>query len=301
MRRPSAIAVGRSLLALGQLVTLSAASGPVLFARTPQAPDIHCSGLRSASLWCQLGTGPSALLTGQVIAGAVLAAVLAGYRPRWTCVPHCYVAFSLHASLAFPNGGEYAAQIATLLLVPICLGDRRTWQWEAPGPVLPGWRGAAQAAHLAIRCQLLIVYFWAATAKLEHPSWRHGTALRAIADDPLYGAAPWLRQLLRVPLASGPFVAALGWAVMATELAIAGSMLGRVRVRRYGLAAAVALHLGIAVSMGLPSFSVVMIGFVVLGSAGAEAPGDAGPEPPHEPEPPEASEHAARLTLTGPG
>jgi antimicrobial peptide system SdpB family protein len=274
MGRLSAVAAGRSLLAIGQLTTLSASTGSVLFARTPESPVTRCSGLRGGSLWCLTGAGPTALLAGQVIAGAVLVAVVAGYRPRWTAVPHCYVAFSLHASLAFPNGGEYAAQIATLLLLPICLGDRRTWQWGPPGPVAPAWRGAGQAAHLAARGQLLIIYLWAAVAKLTSPSWRHGSAVRSIVDDPLYGATPWLRQVLRVPLESGLVVALLSWAVVAVELGIAGSMLGRARVRRYGLIGAVALHLSIIVSMGLPGFSLVMIGFVLVGCADAAAERD---------------------------
>jgi antimicrobial peptide system SdpB family protein len=280
-------AVARSVLAVAQLVTLLATPATVLFARAPQpSPDTRCLGLRGASLWCVVGTGPTALQVGRWVAVAALAVVVAGFRPRWTCIPHWYVAFSLHASLAFPNGGEYAAQIATLLLIPSCLGDRRAWQWRAVEPVTPRWRGAAEAARLAVRCQLLIIYLWAAVAKLASVSWRHGTAMRTIVDDPLYGVAPAFRQALDARLDSGPSVAVLTWSVVAAELAIAASMVGTRRIRRYGVALAVLLHSAIVVSMGLFSFGLIMIAFVVLGSAGGSGPGrrPRGPAPSKPPQ-----------------
>ena len=67
--------------------------------------------------------------------------------PRWTCVPHWYVAFSLADSITQPDGGDAVAAIATMLFIPMLLGDDRVWQWSRPaGPLAPFARGSAHAA-----------------------------------------------------------------------------------------------------------------------------------------------------------
>jgi antimicrobial peptide system SdpB family protein len=261
-------AAARSLLGIAHASTLLSTSDSVLFARlSGQQPAAGCTGVRGLSLWCAAGTsGLSGDITRAAAVG-VLAAVVAGYRPRWTCIPHWYVAFSLTASISVPNGGEYAAQAATLLLVPICLGDRRTWQWSREEAMDPAWRGAARAAHLAVRLQLVVVYVWAVVAKLAAPAWRQGSALRGIFLDPIFGWPPAVQDFLSSLLASGPVIAAMTWSVLAVELAIALSMFGGPRFRRCGLVLAVGLHATIAVTLGLFSFGIIMIGFVLLSGA----------------------------------
>jgi antimicrobial peptide system SdpB family protein len=262
--RAAVVGLARSLLAAAQLATLGLSPIPVLFAALPRQ---RCGGLAAGSLWCLTGTGSAAAELARASAVLVLVSVLVGYRPRWTCVPHCYVAFSLHVGLAAPNGGDLAGQLMTLLLVPLCLGDNRTWLWGRRPPVEPVWRGAARAAGLAVRLQLLILYGWAAVAKLTAPGWREGTAMRAILHDPIYGLPPAARRALEAPLDARPLMAMLTWSVIAGELAIALSMTAGWRVRRRGWVLALLLHATIVASMGLFSFGVTMIAFVLLACA----------------------------------
>lgn len=199
----------------------------------------------------------------RVVALVVLAIAASGYRPRWTCVPHWYVTYSLGAAVYVPNGGEHAAALITLLLIPLCLGDRRTWQWSRPRePMAPRWVGAAYAAHLAIRVQVAVIYGQTLWAKMTESQWWQGTALHYVFQDPYFGALPAVRGALdwTVPVFT--------WGTLVVELAIAVSAFCGRRWRLRALVAAAVLHAGIAVVLGLPSFSLVMIGVVAIAVGG---------------------------------
>lgn len=262
------LAAARSLLALAELTVVVFTPDRDLFVDTPPATrGVDCGGLRQMSLWCVGGGTPH--LAHRVVAVLALAAAASGYRPRWTCLPHWYVTVSLGVGMTVANGGEKMARIATLLLIPLCLGDDRRWQWTRPRRRLgPTWRGAAYAAHLALRAQVLLTYADAALSKLAVPEWRGGTATYYVFHDAYYGAPGGLRRLFGSTLGAPWFVHGTTWGTIAAELVIAGSVLWGVRTRRLGVALAVALHAGIAVFLGLFSFGLVMVAALVLSLAG---------------------------------
>jgi len=189
-----------------------------------------------------------------------LVVVAAGWRPQWTCVPRWYAAFSMKCAFTLPNGGEQVAMVISMLLIPVFLGDNRTWQWTPPRkPMAASLRGAALAGQIAIRVQLAIVYFQAARGKLGSAGWRDGTAMRAILLHPEYGLPPHVRAHAGFLLGNTGLIRALTWAVLATELLIAPTVLGPPLLRRWSFALVCALHMPIIVLMGLPSFGSVMI------------------------------------------
>ena len=269
--RGTVLSVGRSLLAFAQLTVLLASPDRVLFSSTPAAsPAQLCSGTNSFTLWCVTGVGVQTHGLGGAVASAILIAVVAGYHPRRLCIPHWYVTFSLAARMTAGNGGENAAEIFSLLLIPLCLGDTRAWHWQRPDrPVDPVWRGAAFAAHLLLRCQILVVYLEAALSKVEYPAWRHGTALRTLLYDPHYGLPPALQPIADAAFAVPGTARAATWGVVTTEIFIALSMLFGLRTRRAGLVAAVCLHCAIIVAMGLVSFGLIMIALLATASGGS--------------------------------
>ena len=212
--------------------------------------------------------GPS--LTARIVAVCILLAVALGFHPRWTCIPHWYIAFSLNTSIIVRDGGEAVAEIATMLLIPICLGDKRRWQWgRALAPMAAKWRGSAYAAHLALRLQALIIYADAALSKFASPGWRHGTAIAYVLDDPEFGAPPKVFRMIEPVIGVSWVVMALTWSVLAMEMGIAISAVGTRHMRYRALAMAIALHAAIILVMGLTSFGLVMIAFVALVCAGA--------------------------------
>ncbi|MCC8251525.1 hypothetical protein [Saccharothrix luteola] len=242
------LACARSALAAAQVLVLLANPDEVIFAGGPV-----CSGVGAIALWCLVE--PAESPAADAVALLVLAVVLSGFRPRWTCVPHWYLAFGFAAACPVANGGDRIAQLATMLLVPLCLGDDRTWQWSRPRAALsPGWRGAAFAGHLALRLQVAVVYGYAVVAKFGDPLWRDGRALSVVLTDPNYGA-PWpvLSDLVPAPALVGAT-----WLVIATQAVIAVGVLWRPGVAV--VAAGVVLHVVIAAVLNLQAFGLVMAG-----------------------------------------
>ena len=106
--------------------------------------------------------------------------------------------------MTLPNGGENVAQIACMLLIPVCLGDGRIWQWRrSSDPFPPTWRGVLYALLLTVRMQAAIIYTTAAIWKLAYPQWREGSALYDMAFNPNFGFPPGLRRLIQ-PTFGGP-------------------------------------------------------------------------------------------------
>jgi len=268
--RGLALSTGRSLLALAELTVLLATPGRILFGSTPYAsPDRLCSGVGMLSLWCVQGAGTQPGTVNLTIAVVILGAVVVGLWPRWLCVPHWYVAFSVATRMVVPNGGEDVAQILTMLLIPVCLGDTRTCQWRRPDhPMAPGWRGSAYAGYLLLRCQIAIIYLDASLSKLEFHSWQSGTAVPILLNNPQFGLPLEIRPAVERWLSPVWIGAAVTWAVIAIEITVAVTMLFGTRVRRVGLVLAVCLHLAIVIVMGLFSFGLIMISLVMVVSGG---------------------------------
>jgi antimicrobial peptide system SdpB family protein len=265
------LGLGRSGVAFATLTVVLFTPDSALFAYTAAHPTgVDCGGVRGLSLWCAVGAGGGALPLNRALAVAVLAVTAAGWRPRWTCLPHWYVTFSLADSMTLPNGGDQVAQILTLLLVPMCLADDRRWQWQRPPAPLPAaWRGAAYAAALTARGQAAIIYSVAAVTKVLEPTWRHGTAMYSVLHDSDYGLPPGLLRHLGGLVGSIPLIAAVTWTVPLVEIGIAVAVLGTARMRLVGLVLAVLLHGGIIVAMGLFSFGLIMIALLLVVVASA--------------------------------
>ncbi|MEU9131947.1 sporulation-delaying protein SdpB family protein [Kitasatospora sp. NPDC048540] len=262
------IAAGRSLLALTQLLTLLCTPDAALFAHGgygPLAP--YCDGSRALGLWC-LGPADGTMTARRAVAALALAVIASGYRPRWTCLPHWYLTFSLTTATGLADGGDMAARIATLLLAVILLGDTRRWHWRrTPGTLPPQWRGAGYAAHLLLRAQILIIYGQAGLSKLLDPVWRQGTAMYYTLHSHYWGAPAALRPWTDPLVGHGWSVRLLGWSVIALELALAAGMLLPAGARRAAVPGAVALHAGIIALMGLFGFGLTMIALVLAAAA----------------------------------
>ncbi|MBS2963809.1 hypothetical protein KGA66_12170 [Actinocrinis puniceicyclus] len=271
--RDAMLSLARSILALAQLLTILATPDWQMFMSVPSTSlAAQCTGIKAASLWCVTGGEQLPDPAGRTIATVVLLLVLSGYRPRWSCIPHWYVAFSIAEDVTTIDGGDHVAEIFTMLLIPICLGDERVWIWRKPVyPVAPTWRGAAFAGYYLIRFQAAFIYLSAALSKLAHPAWRHATALRSLLDNPSYGAPALLRPLAEKVLSAPILAAPLTWGVIAIELSIAASTALPRRQRRVGLLLVILLHGAIILLMGLFSFGLIMIALMMAVNAGTSA------------------------------
>lgn len=262
--------LARSLLAAGTFGTLAFSSSDTLFHPVlGMPPPPYCPGAAQISLFC---LASEHLEVARWLAVIILALVISGWRPRWTALLHWWVAFSLQVSASIPDGGDQVNAMLTLLLLPVALTDGRRWHWSLPkdfGSSPANIREESQrvAAHmtlLLIRLQVAAIYFHAAVGKLGVQEWVDGTVLYYWLTDPTFGTPGWMRPTMLTLVATPLGVALMTWGVLVLEFLLALGLLLPKRTWHYLLLAGIAFHLGIAVMMGLISFSLAMFGALLL-------------------------------------
>jgi antimicrobial peptide system SdpB family protein len=263
---------GRSLIALASLLTLLCTNSSALFFPMSVGPASgRCTGAGKLLLFC-LGGGYDYLEVKRWSAIAVLIVVVSGWRPRTTCLPHAYVALSFFYGISTPEGGDQIAWIIAVLLIPLCLTDRRPWHWQffefqpdSPAtPVTQISRCLAIIAVGLIKLQVSWLYLQAGLSKFGGQAWVSGAGMYYWVRNKDFGVAHWL-QPVAYWLTSQPIVvAAMTWIPLGIEVALGISLLLPLRARIPLLCAGVGLHFLIGVMTGLWSFSIVMWGCLVF-------------------------------------
>jgi antimicrobial peptide system SdpB family protein len=261
----SGLGLARTVLALATMGTLAATPPAVLMSPLVGGtkPPV-CIGISTASIWCQLPQGHFELARWLSI--AILAVAASGWRPRLTGIPHWWVAWSLFASASITDGGDQATAVLTLLLIPVTLGDPRRWHWSAADPAAGGSlaRLVSGTALVLIKVQMAGLYLDAGLAKIGVVDWANGTAMFYWFHSVVFGPPPWLTPLTETVTASPVGVAAITWGSIALEVVLGVALLLPAQTRPYLLAAGLAFHDGIAVTMGLISFDGAMTAGLLL-------------------------------------
>lgn len=266
----------RSLIALGPLLTLVfTRSADLFFSLAGDQPERgRCTGVGRVLLFC-LDGGDQFLEAKRWVAVLVLATVVSGWRPRFSCLPHAYVAFSFFNDLSVPEGGDQIASILALLLVPLCLTDSRTWHWQrihfsekvandASALAQQLSRCVAIVAIVVIKLQLSWLYIQAAISKLGNEAWVNGTAMYYWSRNANFGAPSWQEPFVYWLTSQPALVAAMTWIPIGIELSLGTCLLLPMRTRIPLLCAGMGLHLLIGVMIGLWSFAVIMMGCLVF-------------------------------------
>lgn len=259
----SGLGLARTVLALGTLGTLLATPPRVLL--SPLAGGItppSCTGLARVSAWCVVPQDPQ---LARWLSVAVLVVVASGWRPRYTAIPHWWVAWSLFASVTIQDGGDQITAVLTLLLIPALLTDSRRWHWQragqAGGPIT---RITAVVTLLLIQVQVAGLYLDAGIAKLGVTEWANGTALFYFFHSVVFGAPAWLSPILSAVTNLPAGVALLTWGALALEIVLGLALLLPKRLRPLLLASGLLFHDMIALSMGLISFDCAMSAALLL-------------------------------------
>lgn len=258
------VQIGRSLIALSELLTLVLTTWPNLTADVLQRePQTYCAGPRAVSLFCLGNSVPTEW--GRWIGIAIALVVISGLLPRYAAVVHVWLALSMNASISLPDGGESVANFATLFIAVIAVSDSRLIAWRAPGaPVGPRLRQISYAASLGLCVQLAGLYYESGLSKIAVPEWLDGSAMYFIVRDPYFGASGFVGEIMRWFTNFPVGTAALTWGTIVAECLIATFFILPAAWKKYALVLVVTLHLGIAVALGLWSFSIVMIGVAVV-------------------------------------
>ncbi|WP_079154721.1 sporulation-delaying protein SdpB family protein [Streptomyces subrutilus] len=254
--------LARTLLALGTLGTLAFSDSASLFREVATVGQYPlCRGVTGAGAFCLVS--PDHFEAMRWACCLVLVIAASGWRPRYTAIPHAYVAFSVFTGISIPDGGDQITWILTLLLVLVAVGDPRRWHWQPqPRPDETAsrrtWALIGVSAITLARIQMSVLYFQSCVAKLPHAEWADGSALYYWINNHAFGAPGWLRPALNAVAENPVGVAALTWSPLVLEIVLAAALLLPQRVRWMLLPVGVLFHLGIAVVMGLWSFAFAM-------------------------------------------
>lgn len=236
-----AYALARTLLACAGALTMIV-NGPHVLRAGAIPPS--CGGARALGAFCLLGPQPA-----RWVIVAVLLITASGWRPRVTAIPHWWAAAGIYWGLVVRDGGDEAAMVVAMLLIPIALRDPRKWQWSrATLPPSPWWS--------LLRFQIGVVYVTAAFAKSRAAPWIRGDAVYVYSARSSFRNATWLHHL-----ASNQSIGkALSWSVIGLELVLAVAFLLDQRSRmKFVFPVALVFHLASAIAFRIPSMSVVMI------------------------------------------
>jgi hypothetical protein len=184
---------------------------------------------------------------------ASLVGLIVGWHTRWAAV----VAWFLHLAMKMSGyltayGAEEFANIALFYCMWMPVG----WAWSLDrraGRVGAAPTAAARLALRVLQIHLCIIYFSSGVAKALGPQWWNGEAIwRTLMrldvvqfDFSWLAGMPWLAKLLC-------------WGTLVVEIFYPVFMWPR-RTRTAWAAATIGLHLGIAVVLGLWTFSALMI------------------------------------------
>jgi antimicrobial peptide system SdpB family protein len=252
-------AIGRSTLALGTASELLFSRADALFTPVGGVPGPFCTAQPAVSLFC-LGNPHEFvdLRWWLTIGGLVLVAT--GYRPRYLSLVHLWLVFSVSTSITLPDGGDSIALIVVLLITPMCLADERRWQWTRPRCHMDRHgRVISYLSFWALRLQIAYLYAHSAIAKIGVPDWQNGSAFYYFMRDKMFGVAEPVAPMWMWLSDRGLTTLAITWGAILVELAIALFLLLDAHWRTIAFWLGVTLHVLIFLSMGLFSFSMIMV------------------------------------------
>lgn len=263
----TSLALGRSLLALGTVLTLSFSPAATFFHSS--APDtsaaVQCMGIARMGLFCLV---PEALLDPtRFVLIALCVPALIGFIPALAAPLYFYAAFSLSNNSLGIEGGDQLSTNFAAVLVAICLFDRRIWAWR------PRSSGRRQLAHvvpnilmIALLVQMAFLYFEAAMVKASHPLWSEGSALWFWTQQSGFGVREEVQPLLLTVLSVAWISQSVTWGVVVLEGSMAvGIVFARSRNLRFSfIVLGVIFHSVIALLMGLVTFGIAMTACLVI-------------------------------------
>jgi antimicrobial peptide system SdpB family protein len=260
------LGLGRSLLALGNLLTILCSSTFVLFPPYSFTDKQHAAtGIEKINLFYLFPY--KYIFIPEIIAILILVVTIIGYFPKITAILQAWVSLSLFSSLLIVEGGDQITQILSILLIPIMLFDKRKNHWEmtsnqpdknTPSGYFLYW------SYLFIQLQMSLLYLDAAVEKIKVPEWKDGSAVYYWVNHNLFGAPDFLDRPINLFLSSNTAMTFTTWGVMILELLLFAALFMKQEYKNRLFVAAVFFHFLIFIIHGLPTFGLAMTGGLIL-------------------------------------
>ncbi|QPW15682.1 hypothetical protein I7830_05275 [Mammaliicoccus sciuri] len=255
--------LSRTLLAFSTFITLILNDTTSLF-RITNDMDVHQSCVNSYSLFCLTDFTSNQLTILKWLSAIILLVVASGWRPKYTGILHAYIALSFNQGVITVDGADQAVAVFTLILLPLTLTDKRKWHWQSVEiHYSPLSKIIGLSSYYAFRIQVAILYFHSFIAKLIESEWVHGTAVWYYLQGQLYGFHEALFDFFR-PLLSSAFIVIPTWGTLLIQILLFMALLMPKKYWKYVLILAIIMHEIFAVLLGLVSFSIAIIGILIL-------------------------------------
>ena len=262
--------LARTLLALSLFCTLIFNNIYVLYKPmigTEESNCVSCNLGNSFSLFCLFN-----LTLAKVIALFILSLVIIGIYPRYTAILHAWVSVSFMITCPLVDGGDQAATILSILIIPIAITDPRNSHWvdkniynlQNPSQWIKIKRLIANSGYLMIRFQVFFIYFEACVGKFKSPEWSNGTAIYYWFTHPTFGLNENVIKVVMPFLSNSFFIVFLTWGTLIFEGILFMGLFINKKHRKTIFTLGVLFHLGIFLIHGLPTFCMTMCAALML-------------------------------------
>lgn len=262
------VAIGRSIIAVGQISILLITPASALFVPVGGAePLAACeNSLLVVSPYCW-APGSEQMVSVLFVVGFLW--VASGFLPQVSGFVHAWLSFSFVQAVSLPDGGDHIAQVATLFLAFVSLSHDRLWYWQRPTELtMNGVRaGIAVGALWGLRLQMSWIYLNSAVAKTSVTEWQDGSAIYYVTRQEFFGAGGLFGDVVLWATAIPVVSLLITWGTILLEGTIALMLLLPGKLPGVAFVCSALLHLGIITVIGLFSFGAIMIGAVLAAAA----------------------------------
>ncbi|MGV4439774.1 DUF5808 domain-containing protein, partial [Ornithobacterium rhinotracheale] len=198
----------------------------------------------------------------------ILLFVTTGYFPKISSILQAWVHLSICNSFISIEGGDQIASNLSLLLIPICLLDKRKNQWQnsnySNNDSYKLTNIFTNIYFFLISLQVSVIYLHAAVGKIYTDGWKNGTCLYYWFTHNVYGAPLPLQKIYSLFTLSS-FAPIYTWSVIIFELGLFACILATNKFIKYSfLFLGIIFHLSIAITHGLITFFFSMCGALIL-------------------------------------
>jgi antimicrobial peptide system SdpB family protein len=194
----------------------------------------------------------------QVLAIIILAIVISGYLVKITSLLQFWISWSFFMFRPIHIGVENVEMLLTLLLIPVCLFDKRKNHWDNTGPTNKFETSIQNAFLFLIKVQVAFIYYDSLHDKLFVKEWLNGTVIYYWFTHNFYGLNESLSNKLTPILTSIPVLLFLSWSTLVLEALLAIAFLFPAPFKLLLLKCAIVFHFSILLIHGFASLFFVM-------------------------------------------
>jgi antimicrobial peptide system SdpB family protein len=260
------LGLGRSLIALSNLITLIFTSSDELF---PIDVFKNQQILDENERWNIFYIfGFENLNWSYLFSIVILVITISGYLPQIICFFHAWISYSILKGGFITEGGDQIAAILSLLLIPICIFDQRINHWHN----VPFFKyNKSKYIHffcysclIIIQIQMAILYLDAGIEKMKVPEWIDGTATYYWFNNNVFGAPNWMQVFFGGIFKSYLITPIITWSVMIIEILLFAAFFMNQNMKKNMFLLGLSFHFLIFLTHGLPAFGFAMAGGLVI-------------------------------------